>query len=164
MVLPAADDGEPLPADVLPAPEPLARAGLDAFPAKRTPPAPDAALGHRAVDLARAQLGKPYQWGAAGPDRFDCSGLVQYVYANLGVSLPRVSSQQAGEGVHVDRKDLAPGDLVFFRLTGNRIDHVGIYVGKGKFIHAPNKRRPVQMDSLNDSWWRRKFKGGRRVG
>ena len=166
---PAADEMAPPTnpelAGALPGPEPLVRSGTSVLAGKRTPPAAiTAATGERAVALAKAQLGKPYQWGAAGPDRFDCSGLVQYVYSNLGVPLPRVASQQAGSGVHVDRKDLAPGDLVFFRLNGSRIDHVGIYVGKGRFIHAPNKRRPVQVDSLNDSWWRRKFKGGRRVG
>ncbi len=109
-------------------------------------------------------MGKPYQWGAAGPDKFDCSGLVQYVYSNLGVSLPRVSRQQASAGVHVDRADLQPGDLVFFVLSGSRIDHVGIYLGHGQFIHAPRRYSPVRTDSLNNSWWRQRFKGGRRVG
>jgi len=145
----------------LPEPKPLSRSGDDVISAeKSTSPA----LGPRAVELARAQLGKPYQWGAAGPHKFDCSGLVQYVYSNLGVALPRVSGHQASAGVHVDRDELRPGDLVFFKLSGKRIDHVGIYVGKGKFIHAPRKHNPVRTDSLNDSWWRRKFKGGRRVG
>jgi len=121
-------------------------------------------LGTRAVELARAQLGKPYQWGAAGPSRFDCSGLVQYVYSNLGVALPRVSRQQASAGIHVERRDLRPGDLVFFTLSGSRIDHVGIYVGQDRFIHAPRKHNPVREDSLHNSWWHRKFKGGRRIG
>lgn len=145
----------------LPEPAPLARSGTS-----RTAPAAGAAvpLGRQAVDLAKAQLGKPYQWGAAGPDKFDCSGLVQYVYSNLGVSLPRVSRQQAERGQPVGNADLQPGDLVFFRLSGSRVDHVGIYVGKQRFIHAPNRHSPVRTDSLNDSWWRGKFVGGRRVG
>ena len=146
---------------LLPAPEPISKSGTDAVPSQTLKPT---ALGPRAVELAKDQLGKPYQWGAAGPDKFDCSGLVQYVYSNLGVPLPRVSGQQAGAGVHVDRKDLQPGDLVFFRLSGTRIDHVGIYVGRGKFVHAPSKESPVRFDSLNDTWWRGKFRGGRRVG
>lgn len=145
----------------LPEPQTLSKSGEATI--RPVPQAPTA-LGPRAVELARAQLGKPYQWGAAGPDRFDCSGLVQYVYSNLGVALPRVSGQQAAAGVHVDRKDLRPGDLVFFKLNGARIDHVGIYVGRGRFIHAPRRNNPVRSDSLNDSWWRRRFKGGRRVG
>jgi cell wall-associated NlpC family hydrolase len=145
----------------LPEPKTLSRSG----DATVTPTAKEpTALGPRAAVLAKAQLGKPYQWGAAGPDRFDCSGLVQYVYSNLGVALPRVSGQQAGAGVPVDHKDLRPGDLVFFKLNGSRIDHVGIYVGGGRFIHAPRRHNPVRSDSLNDSWWRRRFKGGRRVG
>ena len=147
--------------DPLPDPQPIAKSGNSAQVSQKATPT---ALGPRAVELAKDQLGKPYQWGAAGPDKFDCSGLVQYVYSNLGVQLPRVSGQQAGAGVHVDREDLQPGDLVFFRLSGTRIDHVGIYVGRGKFVHAPRKHSPVRFDSLNDAWWRRKFKGGRRVG
>ena len=145
----------------LPDPEPLSKSGPDAMPSRTSKPT---ALGPRAVKLAKDQLGKPYQWGAAGPDKFDCSGLVQYVYSNLGVPLPRVSGQQAGAGVHVDREDLQPGDLVFFRLSGTRIDHVGIYVGRGRFVHAPSKGSPVRFDSLNNTWWRGKFRGGRRVG
>lgn len=122
-----------------------------------------AALGDRAADLARKQLGKQYQWGAAGPDKFDCSGLVMYVYNELGVPLPRVSRQQASAGYHVDRKDLVPGDLVFFKLNGSRIDHVGIYVGGSRFVHAPRRYMPVRTDSLNDAYWRRRYRGARRV-
>ena len=121
-------------------------------------------LGLAAAALAREQLGKPYQWGAEGPDKFDCSGLVLYVYSELGVDLPRVSGQQAYAGIHVDRKDLQPGDLVFFRLNGSKIDHVGIYVGHGKFVHAPRRYQPVKTESLYNSYWRRKFTGGRRLG
>ena len=138
--------------------------------AKTTPPGTPARqlltgskLGLAAAALAKEQLGKPYQWGAEGPDKFDCSGLVMYVYDNLGVKLPRVSGQQAYAGVHVDRQDLQPGDLVFFKLNGSRIDHVGIYLGHGKFIHAPRKHVPVRTESLNNSYWRRRFKGGRRL-
>lgn len=120
-------------------------------------------LGLEAAALAKQQIGKPYQWGAEGPDKFDCSGLTMYVYNELGVQLPRVSGQQAYAGVHVDREDLQPGDLVFFKLNGSRIDHVGIYQGHGNFVHAPSKHMPVRTDSLNDSYWRRRFKGGRRL-
>jgi cell wall-associated NlpC family hydrolase len=121
-------------------------------------------LGQAAAALAREQLGKPYQWGAEGPDKFDCSGLVIYVYSELGVDLPRVSGQQAYAGTHVDRKDLQPGDLVFFRLNGSEIDHVGIYVGRSRFVHAPRRYQPVKTESLNNSYWGRKFTGGRRLG
>ncbi|MEN8007602.1 MAG: C40 family peptidase [Candidatus Krumholzibacteriota bacterium] len=126
-------------------------------------PPSGSSLGLAAAALAEKQLGKPYQWGASGPEKFDCSGLVMYVFDNLGVKLPRVSGQQAYAGVHVDREDLQRGDLVFFKLTGSRIDHVGIYVGHSKFIHAPRKHVPVSTESLNNSYWRRRFKGGRRL-
>jgi cell wall-associated NlpC family hydrolase len=128
-----------------------------------TQPLTGSKRGFEAATLARKQLGKPYQWGASGPDKFDCSGLVMYVYDNLGVKLPRVSGQQAYEGVHVDGDDLQPGDLVFFKLNGSRIDHVGIYLGNSNFVHAPRKYVPVRTDSLNNSYWRRRFKGGRRL-
>jgi cell wall-associated NlpC family hydrolase len=155
----------------LPEPEYRGATGTSSLEAaKTTPPGTPAQqqptgsrLGLSAAAVAKEQLGKPYKWGASGPDRFDCSGLVMYVYDNLGVKLPRVSSQQAYAGVHVDRKDLQPGDLVFFKLNGSRIDHVGIYVGHSKFVHARRKYMPVSTDSLNDSYWRRRFKGGRRL-
>jgi cell wall-associated NlpC family hydrolase len=155
----------------LPDPEYRGGAGTSSLEAAKTsppgnpPPTPPAGsdLGQEAVALAQQQLGKPYQWGAEGPDKFDCSGLVMYVYDNLGVQLPRVSGQQAYAGVHVDREDLQPGDLVFFKLNGSRIDHVGIYEGHSKFIHAPRKHVPVRRESLNNSYWRRRFKGGRRL-
>ncbi len=138
-------------------------------PAETTPEEPatrqpaSSRLGSDAAILAKEQLGKPYQWGASGPNKFDCSGLVMYVYDNLGVKLPRVTGEQAYAGVHVDREDLQPGDLVFFKLSGSRIDHVGIYLGHAKFVHAPRKHQPVRTDSLNDSYWGGRFKGGRRL-
>jgi cell wall-associated NlpC family hydrolase len=154
-------DSELDPDLMMPDPEPLARSGEADFDI--SPETDGAETGPLAVALAWAQLGKPYQWGAAGPDRFDCSGLVQFVYSNLGVALPRVSRRQASTGVHVDRDDLRPGDLVFFSLSGTRINHVGIYAGKDRFIHAPRRYNPVRLDSLNNSWWRQRFIGGRRV-
>ena len=161
--------GEPGPG--LPEPEMRGAAGSSSLETAETRPPgtprpgvpPGSSLGAEAVALAKKQLGKPYQWGASGPDKFDCSGLVMYVYDNLGVPLPRVSGEQAYAGVHVDMKDLLPGDLVFFKLNGSRIDHVGIYTGHGRFIHAPRKHVPVRTESLNNSYWRRRFKGGRRL-
>jgi len=149
-------------------PEPRTRAASG--PTSRAPapgpgaPAVAGALGERAALLARKQLGKQYQWGASGPDRFDCSGLVMFVYRELGVALPRVAVQQASSGHHIDRKELRPGDLVFFQLNGSRIDHVGIYVGSSRFVHAPRRYMPVRTDSLNDAFWRRRYRGARRVG
>ena len=168
-IIPDNPPGEP--AGGLPEPSYRGMTGTSSLEtAQATPPGTPAVprptgsdLGLAAAALAKEQLGKPYQWGAEGPDKFDCSGLVMYVYDNLGVKLPRVSGQQAYAGVHVDRQDLGPGDMVFFKLNSSRIDHVGIYLGNGKFIHAPRKHVPVRTESLNNSYWRRRFVGGRRM-
>ncbi len=120
-------------------------------------------LGIEAASLARQQVGKQYQWGAAGPDRFDCSGLVQYVYGNLGIELPRASHGMAAVGEPVPRREIQPGDLLFFALKGSGVDHVGIYIGKQKFIHAPRPHQPVRTDTLNDTWWRHRLKEARRI-
>ncbi|WP_077801173.1 C40 family peptidase [Streptomyces sp. JHA26] len=95
-----------------------------------------------AVAYAYRKLGSPYVWGASGPDAFDCSGLVQAAYRAAGVSLPRTTYAQIGAGRRVSRSELAPGDLVFF-YSG--ISHVGIYVGNGRMIHAPNPSAPVRV-------------------
>jgi len=143
----------------LPGPEPRGLSGT--APVRRT--AAEVDLGLKAARLAREQLGKPYQWGATGPDRFDCSGLVWHVYGQLGVDMPRVSRDQARSGREVGRSELQPGDLVFFAIEGRTINHVGIYVGDQDFVHAPRRYQPVKTDSLNNSWWRRRYKGARRV-
>ena len=144
----------------LPAPRPRGRAGQDA-PGGAT--AEEVKLGLEAASLARAQLGKGYQWGAAGPEKFDCSGLVCHVYGSLGVPMPRVSRDQAKSGDEVSRSRLQPGDLVFFATDGKGINHVGIYIGHSEFVHAPRRHVPVRTDSLNDSYWRRCFRTARRV-
>ena len=143
----------------LPAPQFLPRSGRPGF---RTTPE-SLTLGMQAATLAREQMGKQYQWGAAGPDRFDCSGLAQYVFGQLGVDLPRVSRRQARVGQEIGRSELQPGDLVFFSLSGSGINHVGIYLDDGEFVHAPRKYMPVRTDSLNDSWWRQRFRLARRL-
>lgn len=95
-----------------------------------------------AVTYAYAQLGKPYGWGSAGPDAFDCSGLTQAAWGAAGVALPRTSQAQAGAGTSVTRSELAPGDLVFY-YSG--FSHVGMYVGNGQIIHASRSGTPVRM-------------------
>jgi cell wall-associated NlpC family hydrolase len=95
-----------------------------------------------AVRWAYDQLGKPYVWGAAGPDSFDCSGLTQYVWGKAGVYLSHYTGAQWNEGQHVDRSQLQPGDLVFF---GSDLHHVGIYVGDSKMIEAPHSGANVQV-------------------
>ena len=103
------------------------------------------------------QLGKPYSWGAAGPDSYDCSGLVAWAYGQMGVSLPHYTGAQWNVGVPVSRSDLQPGDLVFF----DGIGHVGIYVGGGQFIHAPHTGDVVKISSLDE--YGLSYDGARRV-
>jgi cell wall-associated NlpC family hydrolase len=114
-------------------------------------PAPDptapAGPGHpEAATIALRYLGVPYVWGGASPDGFDCSGLVMYVYAQLGISLPHFAAAQYGMGTPVARSDLQPGDLVFF----DGLNHVGIYIGDGQLVHAPQTGDVVKISSLSD--------------
>jgi len=118
------------------------------------------------IQRALALLGTPYRWGGTSPDGgFDCSGLVGYVFRSaLGIELPRVSRDMANQGQPVtDRAALIAGDLVFFSRRGKRVDHVGIYVGEGRFLHAPRTGRDVQVDSLSVGYWSGKFMQARRV-
>ncbi len=101
----------------------------------------------QAVAYAYRKLGSPYVWGATGPDAFDCSGLVQAAYRSAGVSLPRTTYAQIDAGRRVARSELLPGDLVFF-YSG--ISHVGIYVGDGRMIHAPNPSAPVRVAPIDE--------------
>ena len=110
------------------------------------------------VGIAMQYLGTPYVWGGASPGGFDCSGLVMYVYSQVGVSLPHSSYAQYGAGVPVSMSDLQPGDLVFFDGLG----HVGIYVGGGNFIHAPHTGDVVKISSLS-GWYASSFVGARRI-
>ena len=117
------------------------------------------------LQRAMALLGTPYRWGGTDPDKgFDCSGLVGYVFRNaLGIELPRVSREMAKSGELVtDRAKLSAGDLVFFGRRG-RVDHVGIYVGEGRFVHAPSRGKDVQVSSLDTGYWSGKFMQARRV-
>jgi cell wall-associated NlpC family hydrolase len=108
------------------------------------------------VRVAYAQIGKPYRYAGSGPNVFDCSGLVMYCYAQVGINLPHSSYMQARLGAPVSYGDLAPGDLVFFHGNG----HVGMYVGGGQYIHAPHTGAYVRVNDLSV---RRDFCGARRI-
>jgi peptidoglycan DL-endopeptidase CwlO len=136
--------------------EPGASSGQSSDPAPAAPPAPPApaaapatggsSAAQTAVDTAMAQLGDPYVWAAAGPDAFDCSGLVQYAYAAAGIQLPHSSSMQSTMGSPVARSALLPGDLVFFYSP---VSHVGIYIGNGQMVHASTSGEPVKTASVD---------------
>ena len=116
------------------------------------------------LQRAFALLGTPYRWGGTSPDNgFDCSGLVGYVFRTIGIDLPRVSRAMANEGTPItDRNALTEGDLVFFGHRG-RVDHVGIYIGDGKFLHAPRTGRDVTVSTLSDGYWSHKYLEARRI-
>jgi cell wall-associated NlpC family hydrolase len=117
-------------------------------------------VGVRAVQFARNFLGVPYSWGGSSPGTgFDCSGFVRFVYARFGLELPHSSYADYDLGVRVARGALRPGDLVFFDGVG----HVGMYVGDGRFIHAPHSGTDVQVTSLGDPWYRSSYVGARRL-
>ncbi|MFJ5921429.1 NlpC/P60 family protein [Kitasatospora sp. NPDC092948] len=98
------------------------------------------------LDFAYAQLGKPYRWGAAGPDSFDCSGLTQMAFRAGGVGLPRVSQDQWNAGKRIAKADIQPGDLLFYY---NDLHHVGIYIGNGKLLHAPRTGKNVEIVGID---------------
>jgi cell wall-associated NlpC family hydrolase len=113
------------------------------------------------VGIAMRYLGTPYVYGGASPSGFDCSGLVMYVYAQVGVHLPHytVAQYDYPDSVSVPRNQLEPGDLVFFAGLG----HVGIYVGGGNFIHAPHTGSVVRIDSLSEGWYSSEYDGAKRI-
>jgi cell wall-associated NlpC family hydrolase len=117
------------------------------------------------VQEALKHLGKPYVWGATGPNSFDCSGLTYYAaHKTLGIILPRVAADQAFVGVHVDLANLRPGDLVFYENTyGPGITHVGIYIGNYQWVSAANETDGVTISSLDEPYWKARYAGARRI-
>ncbi|MEH6351141.1 MULTISPECIES: C40 family peptidase [unclassified Pseudomonas] len=115
----------------------------------------------RAVNV----LGTPYRWGGSSPSKgFDCSGLVKYAFNDATFDLPRTSNAMAaGHGEKVERKDLKPGDLIFFKLKSRRVNHVAIYLGNDRFIHAPRRGKSVSIDTLNKPYWNTHYVVAKRV-
>lgn len=114
----------------------------------------------RLVDTAQQMLGTPYHYGGESPGQgFDCSGLVYFSYARLGIEVPRTTTALRHNSRPVSLRELQPGDLVFFDLTGAKASHVGIYVGGGMFVHAPSSGKVVSRASLDNPYWSRHLAG-----
>lgn len=136
-----------------------------------TPDLPDGSIPSPAAEdvlvLALGLVGTPYRWGGNTPDSgFDCSGLIGYVYREaVGIQLPRSTREMIDMGAPGVRPGaLHSGDLVFFATDGNRqASHAGIYVGEGRFVHAPSSGGAVRLDRLSDDYWRSRYLGARRV-
>lgn len=110
-------------------------------------------------------LGVKYRYGGASPEEgFDCSGLVTHVYEQAwGITLPRIVEEQRRVGQPIRLQDLEPGDLVFYNTRNRPFSHVGIYVGRGFFVHAPRPGAKVRMESVQTPYWRTRFNGARRI-
>ena len=119
----------------------------------------DSDHGQRVVAIARKHVGAPYRWGGSSPAGFDCSGLVRYVYAQVGVALPHNAAKQYQLGTPVARDRLEPGDLVFF----DHLRHNGIYVGGGRFIHSRQTGKRVAVAGLDEEWYATHWAGARRL-
>lgn len=122
-------------------------------------------LRDRVVQAGLEAVGTPYSWGGDGAEGFDCSGLVLYVFREIaGLELPRTARAQRGEGQSVAaKKELRPGDLVFFATRGRGVtSHVGIYIGQNKFVHAPRRGTKVRVDDMKNSYWTKRYVGARR--
>lgn len=106
-----------------------------------------------AATVAQELLGSPYRYGGAGPQGFDCSGLVHYAYGRAGASVPRTTRALYRRATPINPRTIRPGDLLFFQI-GGRISHVGIYAGDGRFIHAPSSGKSVTFAQLDSPYWR----------
>ncbi|HWI41790.1 MAG TPA: NlpC/P60 family protein [Verrucomicrobiae bacterium] len=124
--------------------------------------APEADMGAIAARTAERFVGIPYRWGGnTVVDGMDCSGFVRAVYNLCGVNIPRTSAEQFRTGRSIDREELRDGDLVFFG-GGGEINHVGIYVGEGRFVHAPRRGDDIKVSRVGDGYFEKKFMGARR--
>jgi len=126
------------------------------------------AFGGKASELvmqAMGLLGVPYKRGGTSEEKgFDCSGFVRHMYEkSVGLVLPRRAEEQAKVTEEISRSELKPGDLVFFNTLKRTFSHVGIYVGDGKFIHAPRPGKAVRVDDMREAYWQKRFNGARRV-
>jgi cell wall-associated NlpC family hydrolase len=126
--------------------------------------APEEEPGPQVAQLAQEYVGSRYVWGGTGPYGFDCTGFVQFIYGQFGVSLPRNEAGQLASGTPVGADELLPGDVLVFANTYRRgLSHVGIYLGEGRFVHAADEAHGVTVSNLWDSYWSPRFVSGSRA-
>lgn len=130
-------------------------------PVIETPAAPPGP-GLDILHAAESAIGAPYRYGGATPQGFDCSGLTQFAYRAAGIAIPRTAAAQQRAAAAVPRGALQPGDLVFFTTGRDGIDHVGVYAGEGRFVHAPSSGRVVSFAYLDDPWYAVRYAGAGR--
>ena len=113
---------------------------------------------NRMVQIATSTVGTPYKWGGDSPRKgFDCSGLMSYVHKNaLGMKIPRTTAKQRDSSRTIPYQQLQPGDMLFFK-TGSKTNHVGVYIGNRKFVHAPSRGKRVTVASMDNSYWHKRF-------
>jgi cell wall-associated NlpC family hydrolase len=133
------------------------------FPGAPVPPTSTAERPPALISTALQFLGVPYRNGGTNPAGFDCSGFVQYVFAQLGIPLPREVREQYRVGDEVDLRDVQPGDLVFFETVSRGASHVGLAIGRDEFVHAPSSRGVVRVERYTAQYWASRFVGARRV-
>ncbi|HWH48749.1 MAG TPA: C40 family peptidase [Burkholderiales bacterium] len=140
-------------------------AGCAAAPERAETPVARASddTARKAVAYAREMIGKPYRYSGDTPAGFDCSGLVRYSFGRAGVALPRATPAQRKATTLISARSLRPGDLLFFDQEGKKASHVGIYLGDGRFVHAPSTGGRVRTDSLDADFWKKHFVEARRV-
>ena len=123
----------------------------------------DPAAGELIARFALGEIGRPYRYGGDDAQRgFDCSGLASAAHARASITIPRTAALQFAGGPRVSRRALEPGDLVFFRFAGKRVDHVGVYIGAGEFVHAPGVGQTVRRASLSTAAFARRYAGAAR--
>ena len=124
------------------------------YPSART--TESSRVGESAAQIGLQQVGVPYRYGGQSPAGFDCSGLVHYAYARAGMSVPRTTGQLWSGTNVVERSRMQPGDLLFFSIAG-KMSHVGLYLGDGRFVHAPSSGKTVSVESLSSTYYQKAF-------
>jgi murein DD-endopeptidase len=128
-----------------------------------TRPAAPVAAAERAAEQAAKMVGRPYRYGGSSPAGFDCSGLVLYSFRHAGVALPHNTVRQRAASRLIKVAELQRGDLLFFDQEGKKNSHVGIYLGDGRFVHAPSSGKSVRSDALSNPYWKKHLSEVRRI-